>query len=174
MQKVVLSCPYGLMTQIVPNGVGVTPSSSQKKDACLVDQKLYDNQHCSSMLDSKQIDSFFQEKCFGKEDCALDFNSESAFWKAGADTKCHNENNFIFVQYTCEMTDAQKFAKYETISRATLIVLLCSAIFFITVYYMQHTSDLDGYVFDVQTVTAKDYTVEMDITTDMWQDFEDF
>lgn len=38
---------------------------------------------------------------------------------------------------------------------------------------MQHTSDLDGYMFDVSTVTAKDYTVEMDITDDMWQDFED-
>lgn len=51
MQKVVLSCPYGLMTQIVPNGLGVTPNTSTKKDACLVDEKLYQNQHCSNMID---------------------------------------------------------------------------------------------------------------------------
>ncbi len=52
------------------------------------------------------------------------------------------------------------------------MVLLCAAIFFIAIYYMRETSSLDGYMFDVSTVTAKDYTVEMDITAEMWDDFE--
>lgn len=77
----------------------------------------------------------------------------------------------LFVQYACEMTDAQKYDKYVIISKATVCVLLLSAVFFIVIYYLQSTSNLDGYVFDVQTVTLKDYSVEMDITNSMWEDF---
>lgn len=46
MHKVILDCPYGLMSQIVENGVGITPSTSKTRDACLVDNK-FENQHCS-------------------------------------------------------------------------------------------------------------------------------
>lgn len=51
--------------------------------------------------------------------------------------------------------------------------MTCAAVFFIVVYYMQHTSNLDGFDFDVKTVTVQDYTVEMDISNEMWQDFLD-
>ena len=111
----------------------------------------------------------------GKSNCNLNFatsgDNASKFWKAGSE-KCQSGHNMIFVQYACEMTEEQKFAKYEIISKATFTVLLCSAFFFITIYYMQHTSDLDGYMFDVSTVTAADYSVELDITKAMWDDFE--
>jgi len=71
------------------------------------------------------------------------------------------------------MTEAMKFEKYQVVSKATFIVLLCSAIFLTVIYYMRSISSLDGYMFDVSTVTAKDYTVEMNITSDMWEYFED-
>lgn len=56
-------------------------------------------------------------------------------------------------------------------SQAAFTILLIGAIFIVLVWYMQHTSKLDGMNFDVQTVTASDYTVEMDITSSMWEDF---
>ena len=70
------------------------------------------------------------------------------------------------------MDQAGKWWKWETLSQCTLAVLLMAAIFFIVVFYMQNTSDLDGYLYDVSTVTVQDYTVEMDITTEMWDEFE--
>ena len=33
---------------------------------------------------------------------------------------------------------------------------------------MQHTSELEGMVFDVKTVMVNDYTIEMDINDEMW------
>lgn len=55
---------------------------------------------------------------------------------------------------------------------ASLIVMVCTALFAVINYYMQSTSDLDGYVYDVSTVTVQDYTVEMDISDAMWEEFK--
>lgn len=71
------------------------------------------------------------------------------------------------------MTQQAKWETYQTITLATVTVMTCAAVFFIVVYYMQHTSNLDGFDFDVKTVTVQDYTVEMDISNEMWQDFLD-
>lgn len=70
------------------------------------------------------------------------------------------------------MDQAGKWWKWQALSQCTLAVLLMAAIFFIVVFYMQNTSDLDGYLYDVSTVTVQDYTVEMDITNVMWEEFE--
>lgn len=48
MRKAALSCPYGQMTQIVANGVGITPSkTSKQRDACIVDELFAQNKACS-------------------------------------------------------------------------------------------------------------------------------
>lgn len=60
----------------------------------------------------------------------------------------------MFVEYSCEITAAEKYAKYETIAQASLVVLVCAAIFIVVNYYMLSVSNLDGYVFDVSTVTV--------------------
>jgi len=47
MDKIALTCPYGLITQIVDNGIGITPSTSKVRDACMVDEAKFSNQQCS-------------------------------------------------------------------------------------------------------------------------------
>ena len=39
------------------------------------------------------------------------------------------------------------------------------------IHYMSSVSYLNGLEFDNENVTASDYTVEMDITEDMWASF---
>lgn len=41
-------------------------------------------------------------------------------------------------------------------------------IYLLGVYYLKHSSLIDSKVWDLQTVTASDFTVEMDITDEMW------
>ena len=51
--------------------------------------------------------------------------------------------------------------------------MLSSFIYILVIYYMQSTSALDTVSYDINTVTAGDYTVEMDITSKMYQSFLD-
>lgn len=43
-------------------------------------------------------------------------------------------------------------------------------IYMVCVWYLAHTSHLDFRVWDLSTVTASDFTVEMTITEDMWNE----
>jgi len=50
-------------------------------------------------------------------------------------------------------------------------MMFCAFLFTLLVYYMQSTSKLSLTEYDFSTVTAGDYTVEMDITTKMYDSF---
>lgn len=63
MNKLVLSCPYGNMTEIIPNGLGLNPHGSNTIDACLVDETLYNNQGCDSIINHTNFYASFNETC---------------------------------------------------------------------------------------------------------------
>jgi len=49
--------------------------------------------------------------------------------------------------------------------------MFIAIVFILTLYYLEETVHLDQKKFDVNTITASDYTVELDITTAMWNNF---
>jgi len=49
--------------------------------------------------------------------------------------------------------------------------MVIAIVFILVIYYFQNTSTLDSLSYDNSTVTASDYTVEMDITSEMYQIF---
>lgn len=134
------------------------------------------NLECSGLLDETKIKDSFKKKCFGNTNCVLDFgheaNNTNSFWKR-ADATCQDTDNFAFVQYACEMQEEEKFEKYNKVTLSTFCVLMIAVIFILCIWYLQHTVDLGGMQYDVSTIVASDYTVEMDITDDMWKEFED-
>lgn len=71
------------------------------------------------------------------------------------------------------MQEEEKFEKYNKVTLSTFCVLMIAVIFILCIWYLQHTVDLGGMQYDVSTIVASDYTVEMDITDDMWKEFED-
>lgn len=62
------------------------------------------------------------------------------------------------------MDDAMQSEHYLILCKAVVIVVLCAFLYSLLVYYMQATASLDKTLFDVENVTASDYTVEYDIT----------
>lgn len=44
-------------------------------------------------------------------------------------------------------------------------------VFILVLYYLEQTVKLDQKKYDVNTITASDFTVEFDITYDMWKYF---
>lgn len=77
----------------------------------------------------------------------------------------------MFMQYECRPTEDQLHNKYQTVALATATIMLVAFLFTLVVYYLQTTSKLDLLQYDISTVTASDYTVEMDITPAMYKDF---
>ena len=55
----------------------------------------------------------------------------------------------------------------------TGIILFAAFLYMLMIYYLQTTSKLDQQSYDMSTITAGDFTVEMDITAKMWQFFLD-
>ena len=54
----------------------------------------------------------------------------------------------------------------------SVIVMFVSFLFSQLIFYLQQTSKLDAIKFDIETITASDFTVEYEISKDMYLDFE--
>lgn len=50
--------------------------------------------------------------------------------------------------------------------------ILVSAAFFIVINYLQQVSDVDFKIWDVETVTASDFTVDFDLDASQWAQFK--
>jgi len=63
--------------------------------------------------------------------------------------------------------------KYDNISLICAIILFIGFFFILLIYYMQSISKLEQKTYDMNTITAADFTVEFDITEEMWDNFKD-
>ena len=77
----------------------------------------------------------------------------------------------LFVQYTCEITEKEKEIKYDILSMVSVVVMFVSFLFSQLIFYLQQTSKLDAIKFDIATITASDFTVEYEISKEMYEDF---
>jgi hypothetical protein len=77
------------------------------------------------------------------------------------------------MQYTCEISEIERSDKYDAISLISCICMFVAFLFSQLIYFLQQTSKLDNLKYDVKTITASDFTVEYEISRDMWDDFLD-
>jgi hypothetical protein len=63
--------------------------------------------------------------------------------------------------------------KYDHVSLVVACILLIAFFFIVLIYYMQRTSKLDQLSYDMNTITAGDFTVELDINKTQWKKFID-
>lgn len=77
----------------------------------------------------------------------------------------------MFVQYTCEIDQDQKEKKYDILALVSVIVMFVSFLFSQLIFFLQQTSKLDAIKFDIKTITASDFTVEYEISKEMFDDF---
>lgn len=54
----------------------------------------------------------------------------------------------------------------------SVIVMFVSFLFSQLIFYLQQTSKLDAIKFDIETITASDFTVEYEISKEMYEEFE--
>lgn len=171
MGKLVLSCPYGSISGIVKNGLGINEKGSNYTTACLVNATTFGNDVCSNDIDSTTFYDDFDNNCIGNETCSFTFGATNKYVKSTANKTCTDDRSSLFVQYKCEITEEEQYEKYNNLTLVTVSILFSAFLYSLLVYWLQQTSKLDQIKYDLKTITAGDFTVEYDITEQMYRTF---
>lgn len=85
------------------------------------------------------------------------------FCQKDTDQNCVEKMSTFFTQHTCNVKGDEFKDKYNKIALASSCITFIAFCFGALVYYMKKTSKLDQQNYDMNTITAGDFTVEMDI-----------
>ena len=122
----------------------------------------------SSNFDSQGIETTYQTNCYGQKSCLLNLGK---YIKSTAEEKCRKDPARIFIQYSCTQ-GLQEVNDKRTWGLAIVCLgIFISLIFLLTHWYLKQTAVIDFKVWDVETVTASDFTVEFVISEELWVKF---
>lgn len=84
---------------------------------------------------------------------------------------CFNDDALVFTQVKCFETE-----QYKSNKRTIALSFSCLGVFgcvtyLIIMYYRLFVNQIDFKLWDMKTVTANDFTVELKITDDLWEKF---
>jgi hypothetical protein len=119
------------------------------------------------MLKQEKITNDFNLLCKGKDSCELDITNPNYLGSidlSKADGQCNDLRAYFFIQYTCEQSREIQEVTYNQISLVTAEISFVAFFFILLIYYLQKTSRLDQLEYDVNTISAGDFTVEYDIS----------
>lgn len=86
---------------------------------------------------------------------------------------CNAETAQFFIQYKCLQDPSLQEAKYKIKCFAVCMVAFVAYLFKRVIQFLESTSKLDMLAQDAATITAGDFTCEMDITPKMWRYYLD-
>lgn len=86
-------------------------------------------------MDHTLINEKFLKYCKGNKHCM--FNQLSIDEITSGATDVCMEKSQLFVQYTCEITEKEKEAKYDILSMVAVIVMFVSFLFSQLIFYLQ-------------------------------------
>lgn len=129
---------------------------------------------CKSELNREKILSYLNTACFEKQDCEIDITKirdEIANTTSATSKQCLGETANFFVQIPCTF-HLEELAE----RRVEGLLIACMGVFiamFFVVYvdYLKSIFKNLNIEWDVKTITAGDYSVELDITQKMWHTF---
>ncbi|CDW71360.1 UNKNOWN [Stylonychia lemnae] len=150
---------------------GIIPGNSKIQNFC---RRNDITKSCSEELDQAQVQSYIQEKCFDKSECEIDVQKIRGMITnnfTAKSNRCLEETSNFFVQIPCT------FHKGELQKRRIQGLIVGCIGIFISLFFLVYVDYLNGifknlYIeWDVNTVTAGDYSVELDISEKMWKNF---
>ena len=112
---------------------------------------------CSKALTEKAKQSF--ESCVGQESCRI-LNLKQ-FVESSFKTKCANDFANFFVQYECHSKSEMLEQKRQDGALIAATSVFSALFFMVAVYFLKQMSAINKVQWDVETVTAFDYAVEM-------------
>lgn len=135
-------------------------------------------EQCSQLIDYEALNTTFFDDCYGSKNCSIDFFSfitpyispSNKILNKTVYDYCTTGTAKWYAQYTCLQDDKELDGK-----RYMGLAIVCLGFFGICcyslqVFYLTHTAKLDFRLWDISTLTAADFTAEITITKDMWED----
>jgi hypothetical protein len=72
----------------------------------------------------------------------------------------------FFVQYKCTISEEEKTEKRRIAALASAVSILSSLLLAAFIFYKKRSIFIMKELYDLETVTASDYTLQMDLTED--------
>lgn len=126
----------------------------------------------NTYVDSTALTSWFNTNCYNTTGCSIDFPS---FLK---DVKLNNGTNScttnparFYIQYTCAENDSELNQKRSYGLLISCIACFACLVFMIVIYYEKRMNGLEFQQWDINNLTASDFTVEWTITDNIWNVF---
>jgi len=124
---------------------------------------------CQSFFDYSAFESDFNQNCFGKGSC--DENILIGNYLKTGDSLCVNDEALFYFQYSCKHTNEALNEKRVVGLFVGCLGIFMSLVFLLALFYLYKSSTMDYKVWDVDTVTPADFTVEYLISSQTWDNF---
>jgi hypothetical protein len=141
---------------------GVTPASAKDATQCVVSDV---NSVCSQYISDTTVQNEFTTSCVGTSTCTI---STSSIWSTTASSDCGSNNAYFFAQYSCTQSNEVLAWKHNWGALTACTTVLSGFLFLLTLMYLKENGRLKQIEWDVSTITAGDYTVEYEISADMF------
>jgi len=131
----------------------------------------------TGFLDVDQLKTDFASKCTTKNSCdfrAIDYlipDAQVASEYLPLKDTCTTQHAKIYMQYKCEQNKSELNAKREKGLAVSICACIAALVFLVVIFYMKKMAILDFQMWDMKTLTASDFTVEMTVTEALWNQF---
>eukprot|EP00347_Sterkiella_histriomuscorum_P023421 403334704 len=159
--RIVLSCKTGFIGKIVDFGLN---ARFENRDMCIRNQ----NGVCHGSFNEKIVRQDLESTCLNQESCKI--NSLRSYVKFNQ-TVCLDEDAQFFVQYYCTQSHEELSVKREEGALVGAIAVFSCFFFIIMIFYLRQLTQIQKVRWDLDTLTAGDYTVDLNISRDQYQTF---
>eukprot|EP00347_Sterkiella_histriomuscorum_P007945 403346963 len=168
VQQIELKCKVGHIEQIYSYGI-ISPSVSFGQGAyCGKASEVSSIDECTNRsVNKSSIERFYSSNCLEQSSCKVNLSQHVD----KSNVTCINNRTLFYVQYFCKQLDDDiTLKRREALVVVSIGVFIC-LLFLCALYYLYETSKIEYKTWDVNTVTAADFTVECNIPQEMWNKF---
>jgi hypothetical protein len=150
--NIIMSCKTGYIAKVTDFGIN---AKGEDKTLCRRNQVGA----CANALSDNAKTQI--ETCKGKESCKVANIKDLV--KGDQKQNCASDLSSFFVQFMCHQTPEVLEQKRKDGAMLAATSTFSALFFMIAVFYLRQSTALNKIQWDVETVTAADYTVELDV-----------
>lgn len=166
--SVSVSCSTGQVSEITHWGVYKKDSEADQRSLCTSEGvSVSTGVECSSV--SKRDHSLYTDKlatCIGQESCMIHgIHDDIPIGAQPGDAGCVLEEiDSLFIQYNCKVPEEELEEKRHEALIGSCVNIFCALVLLAVVGNRIGSIGIEKREFDLQTVTASDYTLEMTLS----------
>lgn len=168
-----MGCTTGLIDDITHFGVYKKGSEADQRSLCTSEGvSVSTGLQCAEL--SSRDHSFFTDKlstCTGQQSCMIHgVHDEVPIGPQPGNAECTlNGEDTLYIQYSCKVDEKELHKKREQALLASCTNIFCALTLLAVIKYRQGSISIEKREWDLQTVTASDYTLELKFTKEQVQ-----